>query len=344
MFLTAYSPKLFDSIYILGITLLTASLTQLIFKYILIKIAKKTMVELDDYLISQLQRPTFLTVFLTGFKISLSHYFANPETVNILTNLFYTAFTLIWAWGIGQIFTYLYQTIEKKAAEETSKINLYTFLENITHILIIIITIIILLSIWKINTNPLLTSAGILGIVIGFAAKDTIANFFGGISIFFDQPYKIGDYVIVKNDYRGEIIDIGMRSTRIKTRDNILVSVPNSVMVTDFVINETGLDSKLRIHVPVGVSYNSDLEKVEKVLLKILEDEEEIVKEPVPRVFFRKFGPSAIQVEVLGTMNNPARKGIVTHKLIKEMHKKLKKHNINIPNPQRDIHIYKENE
>ena len=185
-----------------------------------------------------------------------------------------------------------------------------------------------------------MASAGVAGLAVAFAAKDTVANLFGGVSIFFDKPYKVGDYVIVDDKYRGEVIQIGMRSTKIKTRDNVLLTVPNSVMVTNAVINETGFDPKLRIRIPLGVSYKEDLEKVEKVLVDTLKKHSRVLSSPAPRVRFRAFGESAVELEVLGVIKTPPERGRTIHELIKKIHKSFKKEGIEIPYPHREVYLH----
>ena len=333
--------KLIITIQIAFFTISSALIVKIIFKNIFKKIAKKTEIKLDDKIIYILENPTFITLLLVGLRIIATRHLRFPNYYQIILNVFYSLLTLIWGWALEKIIHYFYSIVESKTkGSKKTRDNLFTLLENITSVIILIIQGIIILSIWKINTMPLLTSAGIVSVVIGFAAKDSIANFFGGVSVFFDQPYKIGDYVIVKNKYRGKVINIGMRSKKIKTRNNILVTVPNSVMVTDFVINESGFDSKLRIRIPLGVSYDTDLDKAEKVILNILKSNSNILQKPKPRILYRKFGNSAIKLEAIGTIKKPAKKGIVTHTLIKDINEKLKKENIKIPNPQRDVHIY----
>jgi small-conductance mechanosensitive channel len=343
MFANIDMNRLIQSVQIILITISAGFTVKVIFKKVLSKLAEKTKIKLDDEIIDLLENPTFITVLLYGTRIGLRSYLNQAQNLTTLENIFYTLITIIWGWSIAKIINHFYYTLEERSSREKKvKNNLFTLLENITTVLILITQIIIVLSIWEINTTPLLTSAGIISVVIGFAAKDTIANFFGGVSVFFDQPYKIGDYVIVKDEYRGKVTNIGMRSTKIKTRDNILVTVPNSVMVTDFVINETGFDSKLRIRIPLGVAYETDLDQAEQVILQVLKSSSDILPKPQPRILFREFGPSSIKLEAIGTIRKPSRKGQIVHNLIKKIHKKLKKEDIKIPNPQRDVHLYKE--
>lgn len=124
--------------------------------------------------------------------------------------------------------------------------------------------------------------------------------------------------------------------------DNVLLTIPKSVMVTNAVINETGFDPKLRIRIPLGVAYSSDLNKVEEVLVEVINSQAEILKKPEPRVRYRRFGESSIDLEMLATISKPADRGRVIHELIKNIDKRLKKEHIYLPYPQRDVHLYQE--
>ena len=163
----------------------------------------------------------------------------------------------------------------------------------------------VILSIWKINITPLLASAGIAGLAIAIAAKDTLSNFFGGISIFMDRPYKIGDYIVLDSGERGEVVAIGMRSTRMKTRDDILISIPNSILANSKIINESAPVPNFRVRIPVSVAYGSDIDLVEKTLLDIASKNDQILQEPVPRVRFREFGDSALNFQLLCWAREP---------------------------------------
>ena len=134
------------------------------------------------------------------------------------------------------------------------------------------------LAIWQINLTPLFASAGIAGIAVALAAKDTLANFFGGISLFMDNAYKVGEYIILESGERGEVVVIGIRSTRIKTRDDVIITIPNSIMANSKIINESAPIPRFRIRVPVGVAYCSNLEKVEEILLAVMNANENIEK------------------------------------------------------------------
>lgn len=194
--------------------------------------------------------------------------------------------------------------------------------------------------IWDIDATAWLASAGIIGIAVGFAAQDTLANLISGVSIIADKPYKIGDYIVLDSTERGIVTHVGIRSTRILTRDDIEVSIPNAVIGSAKITNESGGPwVKQRIRVPVSVAYGSDTEKVVSILEGIAHDSTGIVAQPAARVRMRAFGDSALDFELLGWISSPDLRGLVIHQLLLEIDKKFREEGIEIPFPQRDLHI-----
>lgn len=321
--------------------LFLAWLIKYLFEHVLKRIIKKTQTNIDDKIIKSLKTPVFWTVFITGLYLFIFSFSLQDKTNNLLTNILITSIILFWSSAAVQIAKLLLQTYNRKLLKGGRLSDAIPFLENIIVIGIYSVSALVALDKWGINITPLIASAGVVGIAVAFAAKDTISNLFGGISVFFDRPYKVGDYVIIEEKYRGEVIEIGMRSTKIRTRDNVLVTVPNSVMVTNAVINETGLDPKLRIRIPIGVAYNSDLDKVEYTLVATMKSHNEVIKDPAPRIRYRKFGDYAIELEALCVIDKPANRGRVTHELIKEIDKAFREEKIVMPYPQSDIYLHK---
>jgi small-conductance mechanosensitive channel len=319
-----------------------AWVVRFVFEIILKKAMRRTKTKLDDKIIKVVKNPIFWSVLLYGTYLSLSSIVINPELLTRISNFLFSFVILVWGRVGFKLSNIIFREIETRQSKDTGKFSdAIPFLDNLAKVSLLLIIILSILGVWGVNITPVLASAGVLGIAVAFAAKDTISNLFGGISVFFDKPYKIGDYVIIEQHYRGEVIEIGMRSTKIKTRDSILITVPNSVMVTNAVINETGFDPKLRIRIPMGVAYNSDLDKVEYTLIEVMKSHKEVIKEPVPRIRFRRFGESAIELEALCIIDEPANRGRVMHELLKEIDKAFKEEKISMPFPQRDVHLSK---
>ena len=195
-----------------------------------------------------------------------------------------------------------------------------------------------LLMVWDINPTAWLASAGVVGIAVGFAARDTLANLFAGFFIIADAPYKLGDYIVLDGGERGEVTKVGIRSTRLLTRDDVEITVPNSEMANSKIYNESGGRwVKFRIRIKVGVAYGSDTEQVVALLEDVAAHHNTVCQDPAPRVRMRGFGDSSLDFELLCWVNHPSERGLVTHELYMKIYKELGKAGIEIPFPQRDV-------
>ena len=154
------------------------------------------------------------------------------------------------------------------------------------------------LSIFEVNITPFLAGAGIAGLAVALAAQDIISNFFGGAIITVDKPFRIGDRIKV-DQYYGDVVSIGPRSTRLKTLDYQIVTIPNNKITTNIIINYAEPDQKLRIIIPVSVAYGSDPKKVKEILLDIAQNTikktEYLLEEPAPKAFFLEFQDSSLK-------------------------------------------------
>ncbi|WP_376692714.1 mechanosensitive ion channel family protein [Wenzhouxiangella sp. EGI_FJ10409] len=195
-----------------------------------------------------------------------------------------------------------------------------------------------LLMVWSIDPTAWLASAGVIGIAVGFAARDTLANLFAGFFIIADAPYKLGDYVVLDTGERGEITKVGIRSTRILTRDDVEITVPNSMMANSQIYNESGGKwERFRIRIKVGVAYGSDVDAVCELLEAIAFEHDTVCKDPKPRVRMRGFGDSSLDFELLCWVAQPVQRGLVAHELYMAVYKALNEAGIEIPFPQRDV-------
>jgi len=305
------------------------------------KFARFTKSDVDDLIIDAIHRPIYLTIILIGCTLVIAYLEASPEIIFYVNNTLYSIIAIIWTITTIKIGNIIIGNVLYKASDVTGlRKDIIPLIENVFKIGLIGGTLMIVLSIWKINVTPLLASAGIVGVAIAIAAKDTLSNFFGGISIFMDRPYKIGDYIIIEGGERGEVAAIGVRSTRIMTRDDVLITIPNSVIANSKIINESAPIPNFRVRIAISVAYGSDIDLVEKILLEIASANENILPEPDPRVRFREFGDSALNFELLCWVRKPALRGRVVHELNSAIYKKFGDFGITIPFQQRDLHIY----
>jgi small-conductance mechanosensitive channel len=293
--------------------------------------------------IGLIHRPLFITALFVGIILSISYLALDEKYTFYINGIFYSVIVITWFLALIRISNLVIENHIQKQTDTTSmRKDIIPFVENISKIVIFASALMVLLSLWKVNITPLVASAGIAGAAVAFAAKDMLGNFFGGISIFMDKPFKIGDYIVLDQGERGEVVAIGIRSTRIKTRDDILITIPNSIIANTKIINESAPAPKFRIKIPVSVAYGSDIDIVEKILLDVASDNANVVKEPVPRVRFRAFGDSALNFELLCWAKEPVLRGRTIHELNSAIYKSFNEAGIRIPFPQRDVHVYKE--
>lgn len=305
------------------------------------KLIGKTKTKFDDAIVNIIKTPAFATVILVGIYL-LSGLNSIPENLqSIIANTTLSIIAAIWGWSTTKLSKLLLVQLGNKHTKDTGLKEAIPFLENIIVLLVLAVFLSLVLAIWGKSITPILASAGVAGVAVAFAAKETISNLFGGMSIFFDKPYKPGDYILIDDKYRGEVVKIGMRSTKVKTRDNVLLTIPNSLMTTNTIVNETGFNSSLRIRIPLAVSYETNLENTEKILVDLLMKQKSILKDPPPKVRFRKFAESAIELDVLVVIEPPAIKGAVRHELMKAIHFELSKRKIVMPYPHLDVHIHR---
>ncbi|NNE99843.1 MAG: mechanosensitive ion channel [Pyrinomonadaceae bacterium] len=305
------------------------------------RLVMKTKSSFDDDILNLLHKPIFLSVLLIGLTFAV-YELELQENVTVTTvRVLKTIAVFIWLRFALQASRRTFDELGKsesrlKFITPTTK----PLLINTAVLIFAAVSTYIVFLIWSINITAWIASAGIIGLAISFAAKDTLSNIFGGITIFADKPFEVGDFINLESGERGMITHIGVRSTRIITRDDIEITVPNAILSTTIVVNESGGPSeKFRIRIKVGVAYGSDIDKVERILLEIGKGHKETCEIPKPRVRFRNFGDSSLDYELLCWVEKPVFRGRVSHELNREVYKAFDRENIEIPFPQQDIHI-----
>jgi small-conductance mechanosensitive channel len=242
---------------------------------------------------------------------------------------------LVWAWGLNQSVNRVVDELDDVGRQ-------YEFAPVFSNVWTLAVTLTAgatLLSLWNVDVTPLIGAAGVAGIAIGFAAKDTVANFFGGLALYFDDTYKLGDFVVLESGEAGTVVKVGVRSTTLLTRSEVLVTVPNAMLNAGKVINQSAPGRRKRIKVPIGVGYGTDLDELESIVLDVAAAEELVLETPEPRARFRGFGSSTLQYELLCWVATPQREGKATHRLNRALYERLGDAGIEIPYPKRDLTV-----
>lgn len=305
------------------------------------RLAQRTRFDFDDQLIELLHKPVYRTVVLIGLAVAVVVLALPDPVTRILFSVFVTIALMMWSLVA---FRLVRITLRKMAADvdRMQALNSQTLplFENIAVVLIAVLAIYYVFSAWHVDMTAWLASAGIVGIAVGFAAKDSLANLFSGVFILADAPYKIGDFVVLDSGERGEVTHIGIRSTRLLTRDDVEVTIPNAVMGNTKITNESGgPHEKYRVRVQVGVAYGSDIDLVRTVLTEIAEQADAVCIDPEPRVRFRAFGGSSLNFELLCWVEHPILRGSVLDALNCTVYKRFIEEAIEIPYAKQDVYI-----
>lgn len=328
-----------------AVAVLLSFLAATLFKRVIIvalkKLVSRSNINLGSDILDLLRTPIYYSVLFIGLSIGLTTLKPSETVLFIESAALKSVGVVIWTVFLLRANSVL---LRRFAFHPThfSAINSKTLplFQNILSIVIIIISVYVVFSVWNVDMTAWLASAGIVGIAVGFAAKDTLANLFSGVFIMADAPYKVGDYVILDSTDRGEITHIGIRSTRMLTRDDVEITIPNSVMGNSKIINESGgMLERSRCRLPIGVSYNADIDLVRSVLMDIAQKEELVCKEPEPRVRFRRFSGSALDFELLVWIEKPALKGRLIDILNSQIFHQFKANQIEIPYSKQDLYI-----
>lgn len=284
-----------------------------------------------------------LVFFLSYYQNSnwLFYPFITLGSIGINLNLLIVSFLIItMAFHISKIFTkqFLPSIYTRYQLDRGVQ---FTF-NRLLHYIIMIVAILMTASAVGINLNSLTVFAGVLGVGIGFGLQNITSNFISGIILLFERPIKIGDRVIVE-DIVGDVEQINMRATIIRSINNEHIIVPNSYFLEEHVINRSHGSPYMRLIAPVGVSYDSDPEFVKELLLDVVYSEAKenpsVLLDPSPSVHFDGFGASSLNFDLMVWVTDPKQLRRVKTNLNFRIFKSFKKNGVEIPFPQHDLHL-----
>jgi MscS family membrane protein len=319
--------------------LVLAALIQFVLFRSLKGIAGLTTSLVDDEILQHLRKPVFTTVFLSGLALATTAALL-PIGTDVIVNLLVSGIVASWMRCVLRVSSALLGSLENNRRFTLIESRTVPLFDLSIKLMTILIGSYALLLIWGINPIGWLASAGIVGIAVGFAAKDTLANLFSGFFIVADAPYQIGDYINLDSGERGKVSAIGLRSTRLLTRDDVEITIPNGVIANAKIVNESGGPYvKIRARVPVGVAYGSDVDLVSRLLVEVGAANAETCAHPEPRVRMRAFGASSLDFDLLVWIDHPENRGRIIHDLLMEIYKTFAREGVEIPYSKQDVYI-----
>ena len=292
-----------------------------------------------------LQSFGWAVTIVLGFSTGI--YIFQMVNLPVLVTVLQSLMLLFLAVPAARITIVILQVVEDRIADKTeTKVDnvILDLLNRFAGVIIYLVAMVLALDLLGINVMPFIAGAGVLGIAIGFAAKDTLSNLIAGMLLIIDRPFEVGDRIEVwtapsGSSTWGDVIDIGIRATRIKTTDNIVIIIPNNEIMKRDIVNYTIISSQIRVRINIGVAYDTDLPKAKKIILDIADAIEWVAKEPKPKVVVRMFGESAVDLQVRVWIKDARKRMNTISEITDRVKEAFDLHNIEIPYPKRDIVI-----
>jgi MscS family membrane protein len=322
-------------------SIIAAWLIELLITVTVAKAAAKTKTDLDDKIVEVIRRPVFLTVLLWGLDWALDVLVLPERFSTPIASLLQTLSILIWSVAFTRIGSVLLRAFAAKERPRSMlQIRTLPVFDILMRIFVVSTALYFMFLAWHIDLTAWMASAGILGVAFGFAAKDTLANLFSGIFILADGPYKVKDWIVLDNQLRGEVTNIGIRTTRILTPDGVEVTVPNAIIGNAQLLNETGGPfMRQRVRIKLSVAYGSDIDRVREVLIACIEGADHLLDKPTPHTKFANLGDSGLEFELYAWIEDPQHRERVIDDLTGRVYKALNAAQIEIPYPKQDIYI-----
>ncbi len=337
--LTENSWALGASILVVG--LLGAKLVAWVVERWLLVLTRKTATDLDDRLVGALHRPLVVSTVLLACGAAATIVPIPDRAEAVVLAILKTAAIVVWASAsFGLAGTLLDALSRRGSGKSILQPRTLPFFDMVGKAVIVSAALYFGFLAWDIDLTAWLASAGIVGIAVGFAAKDTLSNLFSGIFIVADAPYKLGDYIVLDDGLRGRVTSIGIRSTRILTRDDVEITIPNSVIASSKIVNEAGGPSvHHRVGVFVDAAYGADLDRVHEVLLSATHGVAQVLSSPAPQVRFLEFGASGLSHAVYVWIADGHERELVVHLLNSRIYKAFAEAGLEIPFSKHDIYI-----
>src|SRR3972149_4667735 len=331
---------LFSMTVFIGVTAL-AFIVRKVFVRVLHRWAQKTETRLDDLFLATMRVPSIYWCIAIGLYFSIGtsnlpdqYVTYSFKAIHVLVIL---SVTLVLANISSKMVSY---TIEKAEIP----IPITGLSQAIIKGTILIIGILILLGTLGISITPLITALGVGGLAVALALQDTLSNLFAGLHILVERPVRVGDYIKLSSGQEGYVEDIGWRTTRVKMLANNIIIIPNSKLSQSIITNYYYPEKRMSLVIPIGVSYDSDPDRVEQILVqeaqKSAGEIAGLLKEPQPFVrFIPGFGDSSLNFTLICQVAEYVDQYLVQHELRKRIFKRFKDEGIEIPFPIRTVYL-----
>ena len=309
---------------------------------------KATETKIDDQVLIIIKGPVFYMIVLYGAISSLKVLNFSWSVINTIEVIYHLIVIILIAWMALKILKDVLLIWGKAYSEKTDTTMddiMLPLFEKIGMVVIALVAFIMILNLFGVDVTMLLAGMGVIGLVIAFAAQDTLGNFISGMFLLTDRPFKVGDLVLMENGDYCRVEEIGMRSTKLyNTFDHDMIILPNSKIANEKVINLTEPDNKMKVKVTVGVAYDTDVKQAKSIILDVAEKHPDVIQDEGQSPFVRlvELGDSALGLKVYTWVHHLDDQWRVGAEIRESILERFNAAGIEIPFPQHVIHMEKE--
>jgi MscS family membrane protein len=301
---------------------------------------RRTATDLDDRLLSALKRPITYLLFGGGAWVAVHRLPAPAGVIRRLDAALFVGGVVLVTLALMRAYAILlawYTAPSRFGEGDGMAAEFGPLLKRIGQIFLAVVAVIAILQRMGVNVASLVVSLGVGSLAVGLAAQDTLANMFAGFALMLDRPFRIGDRIQLASGEVGDVEQVGMRATRIRTVDDTLLVVPNSLLVKERVVNQARPTRAVVSRIELGVAYGSDLPRVRTVLTEAALAVPQVERERPPVVLFTKFADSAITCRLVFFAKDYIEQGLAVSGVYEEIERRFRDAGIAIPYPTRRI-------
>jgi small-conductance mechanosensitive channel len=331
-----------------GIVMMASIVATLFFRKFILNIlqkwAKKTKTDVDDSIIKATRFPSIFWCIALGIYLGIKTSKLSAHIIFYASKVLSSLIIISIALALANMLTHIFTQYARRRKIEISSTSI---VQTLIKIAILALGIVMLFSNLGISITPIITAMGVGALAIALALQDSLSNLFSGVHLMIEQPLKVGDYIKLDSGEEGYVIDIGWRTTKIRMLPNNMVIIPNSKLAGSIITNFNLPEKQMSVIVKVSVSYDSDPEQVESVLLDVAEKTADkvpgLLRDPAPFVRFNDFGDSALDFSLICRVEEFVNQYLAAHELRKKIFKRFQEEGIDIPFPIRTVYLKGEN-
>ena len=335
-------PRLLES---LGIVVLAAAIYLIVVRWVLRyarRLAERTATRLDDLLLRAVRRMLFISVVFWAVW-RLWYIWEIPRAGEVTIAAWIVALAIPVSRLVGDLLRYLEESIATRTETIVDDTAL-PMINTVTRILVIGVAILVALGQLGINLSPFLAGAGVMGLALSLAAKDTLANVVAGVLLILYRPFQVGDRIELwtapnETGTWGDVIEIGLRATKIRNPDNIIVVVPNNLIMQRDIVNYTASGSHIRLRIPLAIAYDADVGLAKRLIMEAAAETEGVKGDPAPVVIVRGFGASEVNLQLRVWISDARNRRAVGDGITERVKRLFEEHGVEIPYPKRDLYV-----